>query len=153
MRARRERRQPSAPVEPWRIYFFKRHPADDADEVVPGKVFLDACAEGVRAKLMAVVVSVSKAPPPAFSGGGRWEAMHGEMAGIYEVRTDGAGREHMRLFCVLERRGEEHGLGGPALVIITGLRKPFRTTFSKRDYAKARALRDEYEARTPRSVS
>jgi hypothetical protein len=30
--------------------------------------------------------------------------------------------------------------------------KPFRTTFSDRDYAKVRALGDEYRARKPRSV-
>jgi len=29
------------------------------------------------------------APPPRFSGGGKWEAMHGDMAGYYEVRATG----------------------------------------------------------------
>ena len=48
-------------------------------------------------------MAVAAAPPPAFSGGGKWEAMHGEMSGFFEVRVDGPQRHHYRLFCVLER--------------------------------------------------
>jgi hypothetical protein len=112
--------------------------------------FLDDCP--VAARLLAVVKAVADTPPPAFAGGGKWEAMHGDMAGFFEVRCDGPGRHHYRLFCVLERDGAALGLGGPSLVLITGMGKPFRTTFSDRDYAKVRALGDEYRARKPRSV-
>jgi len=38
-----------------------------------------------------VLDAVAEAPPPAFSGGGKWEAMHDEMAGFYEVRIQGGG--------------------------------------------------------------
>lgn len=87
-----------------------------------------------------------------FAGGGKWEAMHGEMNGVYEARADGPEREHFRLFCLLDRAGAEVGLGGPSLVIIAGARKDFKTTLSTADYASIRALRDEFLRRNPRSV-
>jgi hypothetical protein len=59
--------------------------------------------------MFAVLKAVSEAPPPRFSGGGYWEAMHDEMAGYYEVRVDGPKRRHYRLFCVLERAGDAVG--------------------------------------------
>jgi hypothetical protein len=102
--------------------------------------------------MLAVVNAVADAPPPQFSGGGKWEAMHDEMAGYYEIRVDGAGRHHYRLFCLLERDGGKVGLGGPSLVLITGKDKPFRTVLSARDYAEVRRLGSEYLSRTPRSV-
>jgi hypothetical protein len=48
--------------------------------------------------------------------------------------------------------GSHEGLGGPSLVVLAGLDKAFMTTFSENDYAKVRALGDEYRARNPRSV-
>ncbi|WP_244227249.1 hypothetical protein [Corallococcus aberystwythensis] len=78
--------------------------------------------------------------------------MHGDMAGLHEVRADGRGRRHYRLFCLLERDGAALGLGGPSLVLLTGKTKAFRTVISASDYAKVRALRDEYQRRRPRSV-
>jgi hypothetical protein len=74
------------------------------------------------------------------------------MRGYYEVRIDGRDRRHYRLFCVLERDGARLGLGGPSLVVITGMEKPFRTVFNERDYARVRQLGNEYQARVPRSV-
>jgi hypothetical protein len=53
---------------------------------------------------------------------------------------------------VLERAGDAVGLDGPSIVIITGMVKEFRTTFSRRDYAAVRRLGDEYRKRTPRGV-
>jgi Txe/YoeB family toxin of Txe-Axe toxin-antitoxin module len=141
------------PPGPWRKHFFQRHPDDDASEAVPAREFLEACPEKVRAMMLAVVNAVADAPPPQFSGGGKWEAMHGEMAGYYEVRVDGPGRHHYRLFCLLERDGGAVGLGGPSLVLICGKDKPFRTVLSSRDYADVRRLGSEYLARTPRSVA
>ena len=101
---------------------------------------------------MAVLKAVADAPPPSFSGGGMWEAMHDEMKGFYEVRVDGPNRHHYRIFCILERNGDEVGLGGPSIVLITGKDKPFRTVLSDADYAEVRRLGDEYRARTPRSI-
>ena len=151
-RGRRDR-GPEAPswTGPWLIHIFQRHPDDDPEETVPARDFLDACP--LAGRFLSVVRSVADAPPPAFAGGGRWEAMHGEMAGFYEIRVDGPGREHFRLFCVLERDGAALGLGGPSIVLLTGMRKGFRTTFSTRDYEKVRQLGAEYRARNPRSVA
>jgi hypothetical protein len=137
----------------WLKHFFQRHPDDDPNEAVPAREFLLACPEKVRAMMMAVVNAVADAPPPQFSGGGKWEAMHGDMAGFYEVRVDGPSRHHYRLFCLLERDGRPVGLGGPSLVLICGKDKPFRTVLSSQDYADVRRLRSEYLARTPRSVA
>jgi hypothetical protein len=59
------------------------------------------------------------------------------MAGYYEIRVEGPGRHHYRLF---------------SLVLITGKDKPFRTVLSTRDYADVRRLGAEYLSRRPRSV-
>lgn len=137
---------------PWLVHFFQRHPADDPHRSVPARAFLDA-HRSIAPKLLAVVRAVAETPPPAFAGGGKWEAMHGDMAGFYEVRVDGPGRRHYRLFCILERDGMALGLRGPSLVLITGMAKEFRTTFSSRDYEKVRQLGAEYRSRSPRSVA
>lgn len=136
----------------WRIHFFKRHPADDSSESVPARAFLRTCPTKVEATILAVVKAVAEAPPPAFSGGGKWEAMHDDMAGFYEVRVDGPQRRHYRLFCILERDGAAVGLGGPSLVLISGRAKPFMTVLSRADYGEVRALGAEYRKRNPRSV-
>jgi hypothetical protein len=143
----------SASKQPWRVHFFQRDVSDDAKRGVPGREFLEACPQKVREMMVAVVKAVADAPPPMFSGGGKWEAMHDEMAGYYEVRVAGPKRHHYRLFCVLERDGERLELGSASLVIITGKSKPFRTTLTKRDYEDVRVLGDEYRSRTPRSVA
>jgi hypothetical protein len=135
---------------PWQIVFFQRHPKDEPASPVPGRDFLDACPEKVRATMLQVLSAVRDAPPPAYSGGGYWEAMHGEMGGYYEVRVNGPDREHFRLFCLLEN---DEKLGAPSLVVLTGAAKPFRTAFSKEEYAAVRRLGEEYRKRTPRSVA
>ena len=115
MSGKRSKRAAGAlPRQPWRVHSFQRHPADDPARAVPARAFLDASPIKVSATLIAVVRAVADAPPPAFSGGGKWEAMHGKMSGIYEVRVDGPNRHHYRLFCVLEREGAQLGLGGRA---------------------------------------
>jgi Txe/YoeB family toxin of Txe-Axe toxin-antitoxin module len=137
---------------PWLIHFFQRHLDDDATSSVPARAFLLA-HRAIAPRVLAVLKAVAETPPPAFAGGGKWEAMHGDMAGFYEVRVDGPGRRHYRLFCVLEREGAAIGLGGPSIVLITGMAKEFRTTFSERDYENVRHLGAEYRSRTPRSVA
>jgi hypothetical protein len=103
--------------------------------------------------MKAVLMAVAAAPPPAFSGGGKWEAMHGDMTGFFEVRIDGPKRHHYRLFCVLERDGAKIGLGGPSVVIIDGREKQFQTMLSRSDYERVRMLGNEYRRRIPRSVA
>lgn len=104
----------------------------------------------VRATMAAVLVAVASAPPKRYSGGGYWEAMKDDMTGWFEVRVDGPKREHFRLFCLLDY--EARGVEKPLLVVVTGLRKTFRTTLSAADYARVRTLGDEYLKRNPRSV-
>jgi hypothetical protein len=52
--------------------------------------------------MQSILTHVAAAPPKRFSGGGYWEAMHGEMTGWFEVRVDGPQRRHYRLFCLLD---------------------------------------------------
>ncbi|HEU5218458.1 MAG TPA: hypothetical protein VFU23_07355 [Gemmatimonadales bacterium] len=79
--------------------------------------------------------------------------MHGEMAGYYEIRVDGPQRRHYRLSCVLERDGLAVGLKGPSVVVLCGMDKAFRTTFTKRDYERVRALGERFRFMVPRSVA
>lgn len=80
-----------------------------------------------------------------------WEAMHGEMRGIFEVRVDGTPRRtHYRLYCVLDYQAK--GFDKPLLAVIDGRRKPFRTTLTERDYAAVRKHVAGYWSKNPRSV-
>lgn len=133
------------------VVFFQRRHEDDPAESVPAREFLRNCPAGVRAKFASVLQAVAAAPPHRFAGGGYWEAMHGDMAGWFEVRVDGPKRHHFRLFCLIDL--EAIGYIKPLLVVVAGLDKPFRTTLTDRDYAWVRALGDEYHARNPRSLA
>lgn len=132
-----------SPRRPWRIHFFQRHSADDASRAVPVLDFFDRVPTKVAAEIHAVLDAVAEAPPPAFSGGGKWEAMHGQMAGLYEIRVQGGGQNH-RPFCVLER---DDDLGGPSIVCIDGLSKPPRQAANDRDYRRVRRFADEFRKR------
>lgn len=128
--------------EPWLIHFFQRHPNDDKAGAVPAIEFLDQVPTKVRAEMQAVLEAVAEAPPPAFSGGGKWEVMRDHMAGFYEVRVRGADRRNHRLFCVLERDADD--LGGSSIVVIDGLSKPVRRAADPRDYRRAQRYRAEF---------
>ena len=130
--------------ERWLIHFFQRHVDDDPARTTPTIEFLDTLPDKVAAEIQAVLEAVAAAPPPAFSGGGKWEAMHDDMAGMYEVRVQGAGANH-RLLCLLERNADD--LGGPAIVCLGGLTKPVRSPASPRDYRRIRQYADEFRKR------
>jgi hypothetical protein len=132
------------PSEPWLIHFFQRHPTDDPGRAVPARDFMDGLPTKVFAEMVAVLDAVAEAPPPAFSGGGKWEAMHGDMAGLYEVRVRG-GRMNHRLFCVLER--DANDLAGSSIVVIGGLSKPKRSAANPKDYRWVLRLKAEFERR------
>lgn len=137
---------------PWAVVY-----AATADEASPALAFLDDCPGKIDAEFTAVLDAVAAAPPPAFSGGGKWEAMHGDMGGYHEIRLTGPGREQFRLFCILENGTDdeliERGLAKPAIAVITGLRKPWRTTFTARDYAAVRKQGGTYRAQLPRRIA
>lgn len=132
------------PAKSWRIHFFQRDRRDDVDRSVPAVEFLDGLPTKVAAEIHAVLDAVAAAPPPAFSGGGKWEVMHGDMAGYYEIRVQGGGNNH-RLFCLLERDAPD--LGGSSIVCVDGLSKPRRTAADPRDYRRVRRYGDEFQKR------
>ena len=125
----------------WLIQFFQRHAEDDRSRSTPTITFLDSLPDKVAAEIQAVLEAVALAPPPSFSGGGKWEAMHDDMAGFCEVRVQGGGANH-RLFCLLERNADD--LGGPSIVCIGGLSKPVRSAADPRDYKRIRQYADEF---------
>lgn len=138
------------PDDAYEIVYFRRRREDDPSQAVPGQQFLAVVPPAIAARIRAVVIAVAKAPPHKFAGGGKWEAMSDDMAGVYEVRVDGPpNRTHYRLFCVLDTKAEGRG---PLLVIIDGASKPFRTEMPSKSYAQVRAHRDEYLKRPRRSL-
>lgn len=127
------------------------------EKTAPAVEFFRGCPPAIRAQFVNALNAVAAAPPPRFTGGGTWEAMHGAMGGWYEIRLTGPRREQFRLFCLLENGTPEElakrGLKGPAIAVITGMRKPWRTTFSDRDYQRVRALGDEHRRNYPRRIA
>jgi hypothetical protein len=71
-------------ARPWAVVYYRT-----ADGEIPAEDFLESCPNAVEAKIEAVLTAVADAPPPQFSGGGMWEAMHGDMSGYFEVRVGG----------------------------------------------------------------
>lgn len=136
----------------WDIIYFKR-----ADGSVPSKEFLDGCPTKVRARIYAVLGLVAESPPPQFAGGGKWEVMKKDMSGYYEVRMSGPSREQFRLFCILENADEKElkrrGLAKPAIAVITGMRKPWKTVFTSGEYKAVRDLGDEHKSNYPRKIA
>lgn len=125
---------------------------------VPAHEFLLGCPTGVRAKLLAVLEVVRTAPPPAFSGGGKWEAMPGRMNGYYEVRCTGPGRRHYRLYCILDsgtaKELAQRGFDRPQIAVINGLAKPNATLFTDAEYARhVRKPGERYRATLPRPIA
>lgn len=137
---------------PWSVIYYLA-----ASGSAPAPEFLSGCSPAIRAQFAAVLDAVAGAPPPRFSGGGLWEAMHGDMGGWYEIRVTGPGREQFRLFCLLENGASDElarrGLSRPAIAVITGMRKPWRTAFSERDYEYVRHLGDEHRQNFPRKLA
>lgn len=136
----------------WGIVYFKTK-----DGKVPAEAFLNACPVKIEARFHAVLEAVRDAPPPQFSGGGYWEAMHGGMGGFHEIRLTGPGRRQYRLFCVLDKADpnelRKRGLAGPHIAVITGMVKDSGKKFSDRDYEKVRVLGDQYTKGFPRSIA
>jgi hypothetical protein len=121
---------------PWLIHFFRQ-----ADGSVPTRSFLDKVPPKIAAEIHAVLEAVATAPPPAFSGGGKWEAMHGDLAGLYEIRVR-QGRMLFRLLCLLDREGDD--LGGPSIVCLGGLTKPSGSAADPRDYRMIKQFAAEF---------
>ncbi|OHU26298.1 hypothetical protein BKG77_08065 [Mycobacteroides chelonae] len=139
---------------PHEVEFFRRHCDDDAAQAAPGLDALLGFPVNVRARLLATLVAVAKAPPKRFAGGGQWEAMHGDMTGYFEARvTSGTpnGKWHYRLFCILDDTAE--GKTAALLAVIDGAAKRYQTTLPASRYVTVRELGDEYLKRNPRSLA
>jgi Txe/YoeB family toxin of Txe-Axe toxin-antitoxin module len=137
----------------WGIVYYRTEQSE-----IPAEEFLNACPTKVEATILAVLEAVRAAPPPAFSGGGKWEAMHGTMAGYYEVRVTGPGRRHYRLFCLLDNGSPEElrkrGFERPHIAVINGMVKSHQTEFSDLEYrSEVRDLGDGYLFTLPRRVA
>ena len=139
----------------WDIIYYRA-----ADDSVPSIDFLSdpkRCPAKVHQRLQAILNVVAEAPPPQFSGGGFWEAMHGEMTGYFEVRVQGdPKRTQYRLFCLLENGSpaelSKRGLVGPAIAVLTGMSKPSMTKLKLADYRAVRRLGDDHRAQFPRRI-
>ena len=127
---------------PWLIHFFQRARSDDPSESVPANDFLSQLPEKLRNEINAVLDAVAEAPPQVYKGGGKWKVMHGEMAGIYQLRVQGEGRNH-RLFCLLVRNAAD--LGGSSIVCLGGLSKPPRRASDRKIYRIIRQYKAEFE--------
>ena len=98
-----------------------------ADGSVPAENFLDGCPAKVAATIEAVLEIVRDAPPPRFSGGGEWEAMHGSMGGYNEIRVTGPQPAQYRLsacWTTGRRTLAARGFREPQIVALTGMTKP-----------------------------
>lgn len=150
-----QKRGPCTPVEShpaWLVIYYLTQ-----ERTAPAVEFLRGCPVAIRAQFVNTLNAIAAAPPPRFSGGGTWEAMHGAMSGRYEIRLTGPGRAQFRLFCLLENGTPEdlagRGLKSPAIAVITGLRKPWRTAFSQRDYQRVRELGNDHQRNYPRRIA
>lgn len=125
---------------------------------VPAEQFLDALPTKVAARFDAVLDTVRAAPPPRFSGGGFWEAMHGNMSGYYEIRLTGPGRVQHRLFCILDNADapglKERGFETPQIAVINGMSKKSGEKFTDREYKRhVRDLGNDFLATLPRRIA
>jgi hypothetical protein len=112
---------------------------------VPARTFLEGCPQPVLEMLLAIVVAVRDAPPPAFPSSNMWHVMHGDMKGIHEARDEHRG-ELYRLFCVVDRQAPEHGLDAPTVALISGGVKPARSAMPQSIYDEALGYRRDYLA-------
>ena len=101
----------------------------------PG-LLLATLSTGERAKFAAIVSAVSSAPIGTFSGGGYWQALRGELSGLFEVRFQGKPPWLYRFFCHVEMESSE-------LYIFAGARKKKGETLSAKTYAEIRSVADE----------
>jgi Txe/YoeB family toxin of Txe-Axe toxin-antitoxin module len=138
---------------PWGVVYYRTRRG-----YVPAEEFLDACPVKVEATILAVLEAVRAAPPPAFSGDGKWEAMHGSMSGYYEIRVTGPGRRHYRLFCLLDNGTDaelrKRGFDRPQIAVINGMVKKHMTEFTDAEYRKhVRDHGNHYLATFPRPIA
>jgi hypothetical protein len=100
-----------------------------------------------RAKFAAIVEAVATAPPRNFAGGGYWEALRGDLAGLHEIRFKGKDRWHLRFFCLLEEQWLP-----PQLIVLAASKKRPGTLLPPSHYAKVRDLADAFTRASSRPI-
>ena len=79
------------------------------------------------------------------------------MTGYYEIRRSGPGRAQLRLFCLLENGSDgellRRGLVKPAIAVIDGRRKPWRTALSPAEYRAVKDLGEDHKHVYPRRIA
>jgi hypothetical protein len=128
----------AAPAADWALAFYAT-----ADGRVPAQEFLLDCPQPVREMLLAILVAVRDAPPPAFPPSNMWHAMHGDMKGLHEARDAHDGRLY-RVFCLLDSRAPENGLDAKALVLLSAAVKRVGSAMDRKAYDQALANRADY---------
>jgi hypothetical protein len=82
--------------------------------------------------------------------------LEGEFTAVLDALT-GPGREQFRLFCLLENASDEElrrrGLTKPAIAVLDGRRKPWRTVLSTADYRAVKKLGEEHKRQHPRRIA
>lgn len=119
------------------------------DGTVPMEVYLESIPPQVAARIITTAEAVADAPPYRFAGGGRWEVMHGEMTGWYEIRVR-FGSMHYRVFCLLDQHAKDRG---PLLVMVDGRTKANATLLPDREYTQVRELGEFYLKTQPRPIA
>lgn len=131
----------------WKVAWYS------AGRVAPARVYLNKLDPDRRRQLLGWVEAIRRYPPGpyAFPPGLVWQPMHGDMAGIFEIREK-HGKQLFRLFCVLDRNAPAHGLTHPAMVLLDGVTKVIETVVDAATYARVAGYRDDYLASDPRYV-
>jgi hypothetical protein len=150
-KAGKKKRQPS---KPWVLVYYK-----DDDKTAPAREGLQALPAQVRVRLRAIVSAVRDRPPPSFPlSGPQWRLLTNDrrkgrvdVSGIFYAR-DKHGDWLYRLYCVLDSDAEQHGLPGPAVVMIDCGVKPDKTELPDSFYAELRRKAQRYLKSSPRPV-
>lgn len=143
-------RRPAATPAVWQPAYYQQ-----ADETVPARDWLlsDDVPDEVRRELLTTIAAVVKVGPPRFpKGTPRWSIMrkskeHGgvDMSGICEARDKHTFTLY-RLFCVMDRDADQHGLSLPSLVLLDGAIKPDATAMPDSVYERVDGMRHDYLA-------
>ena len=137
---------------PWAVVYHQTR-----DSSAPALNFLDDCPGKLDAEFAAVLDAVAAAPPPQFSGGGKWEAMHGSLGGWHEIRLTGPSGEQFRLPCLLDNADDDElrkrGPTKPAIAGNHGHAQAVADQVLGGRLRRVRRLGDEHRANHPRRIA
>jgi hypothetical protein len=135
-----------APSKEWALAMYQT-----ASGEVPSRTFLLECPKSVRLQLLAILIAVRDGPPTSFPASNMWHVMKDDMKGFHEARDEHDGMLY-RVFCVLDRHAQDHGLDAPLVVLISGGSKKVQTRMHQAIYVEAKSCRSDYDATRRRQV-